>query len=71
MRTAQLADLLRPESLDDLVGQDHLFGRSGIIRRMLSNGRIERDDRLAAGCERSASGHKEYLWHKRVAALFG
>ncbi|MBQ7728125.1 MAG: replication-associated recombination protein A [Clostridia bacterium] len=40
MRTAQLADLLRPESLDDLVGQDHLFGRSGIIRRMLSNGRI-------------------------------
>ena len=40
MRTAQLADLLRPETLDDIVGQDHLFGKSGIIRRMLNNGRI-------------------------------
>ncbi|MBQ7172722.1 MAG: replication-associated recombination protein A [Clostridia bacterium] len=37
---AQLADLLRPESFDDIVGQDHLFGERGVIRRMLAGGRI-------------------------------
>ena len=37
---AQLADLLRPESFDDIVGQDHLFGERGVIRRMLESGRI-------------------------------
>ncbi|MBQ9415309.1 MAG: replication-associated recombination protein A [Clostridia bacterium] len=40
MRTAQLADLLRPQTLDDLVGQPHLFGPRGVIRRMLENGRL-------------------------------
>lgn len=37
---AQLADLLRPESFDDIVGQDHLFGERGVVRRMLESGRI-------------------------------
>ncbi len=37
---AQLADLLRPESFDDIVGQDHLFGERGVVRRMLAGGRI-------------------------------
>ena len=40
MKTAQLADLLRPESFADLAGQEHLFGERGVIRRMLSGGRI-------------------------------
>lgn len=40
MRNAQLADLLRPKSLDGIVGQSHLFGEKGVIRRMLSGGRI-------------------------------
>ena len=40
MKNAQLADLLRPEDLDGIVGQDHLFGARGVIRRMLSGGRI-------------------------------
>lgn len=40
MKNAQLADLLRPERFDDIVGQDHLFGEKGVIRRMLSGGRI-------------------------------
>ena len=40
MRNAQLADLLRPQNIDEIVGQSHLFGERGIIRRMLSGGRI-------------------------------
>jgi len=40
MRNAQLADLLRPQSIDDIVGQEHLFGEKGVIRRMLAGGRL-------------------------------
>ena len=40
MRNAQLADLLRPQSIDGIVGQKHLFGERGVIRRMLDGGRI-------------------------------
>ena len=37
---AQLADLLRPDSFDQIVGQDHLFGERGVVRRMIESGRI-------------------------------
>lgn len=40
MRNRQLADLLRPRTFDDIVGQDHLFGDKGVVRRMVGNGRI-------------------------------
>ena len=40
MRNRQLADLLRPRTFDDIVGQDHLFGEKGVVRRMVGNGRI-------------------------------
>lgn len=40
MRNAQLADLLRPQTIDDIAGQKHLFGERGVIRRMLDSGRI-------------------------------
>ncbi len=40
MKNEQLADLLRPDSMDDIVGQDHLFGAHGVIRRMLAGGRV-------------------------------
>ena len=40
MKNAQLADLLRPTTIDDIVGQDHLFGKKGVIRRMLESGRM-------------------------------
>ena len=40
MKNAQLADILRPETMDEIVGQKHLFGQKGIIRRMLMSGRI-------------------------------
>ena len=40
MRNEQLADLLRPNSIDDIAGQKHLFGERGVIRRMMNGGRI-------------------------------
>ncbi|MAZ76676.1 MAG: AAA family ATPase [Micavibrio sp.] len=33
-----LADLLRPQSFDGVVGQDHLLGDDGVLTRMLSGG---------------------------------
>lgn len=35
-----LADILRPQSFDDMVGQAHLFGERGILRRMMEKGRM-------------------------------
>ena len=40
MNHTQLADLMRPKTLDDIVGQTHLFGERGVIRRMLRGGRL-------------------------------
>ena len=40
MKNAQLADLLRPTDFDGIIGQDHLFGPKGVVRRMLAGGRI-------------------------------
>ena len=37
---APLADRLRPRSLDEVVGQDHLLGPEGPIRRMVEGGRL-------------------------------
>jgi putative ATPase len=37
---APLADRLRPRSLDEVVGQDHLLGEGGPIRRMIEAGRL-------------------------------
>lgn len=40
MRNEQLADILRPKSFDDIVGQEHLFGERGVVRRMVDSGRV-------------------------------
>jgi len=37
---APLADRLRPRSLDDIVGQDHLTGPDGAIGRMVAAGKL-------------------------------
>ena len=34
------AELLRPKTIDDIVGQEHLFGPRGVVRRILASGRI-------------------------------
>ena len=44
-----LADRLRPESIEDVVGQDHLLGPEGPIGRMLAQGPADavlRDERV-------------------------
>ena len=40
MNTKPLAQRLRPESLDDIIGQQHLVGEKGIIRKCLEKGTI-------------------------------
>lgn len=34
-----LAEQMRPQSLDDIVGQDHLLGKESLIRRSIANGK--------------------------------
>ncbi|MCR9251248.1 MAG: replication-associated recombination protein A [bacterium] len=38
--TRPLAERMRPSSLDDLTGQDHLVGPEGVLRRAIKNGQI-------------------------------
>ncbi len=38
--TSPLPQRLRPRSIDDIVGQKHLFGENGAIRRMLQRGYV-------------------------------
>ena len=40
MKNTQTADILRPKTFDDIVGQPHLFGERGVLRRMVEGGRI-------------------------------
>lgn len=40
MTNTPLAERLRPRSLDDYIGQTHLVGPDGIIRRMIETGRV-------------------------------
>ena len=35
-----LADRLRPQKLDEVVGQDHLVGENAPLGRMIKNGKI-------------------------------
>jgi putative ATPase len=37
---APLAERLRPRTIDEVVGQEHLLGEAGPIRRMIANGRL-------------------------------
>ena len=35
-----LADILRPESLDEVFGQEHILGEKGILRRLVDSGNV-------------------------------
>lgn len=35
-----LAERMRPRSLDDYVGQEHLVGPNAVLRRMIDSGRL-------------------------------
>lgn len=37
---APLAEKLRPETLDDFIGQEHILGKDGILRRIIDSDRI-------------------------------
>ncbi len=38
--TRPLADLMRPQTIDDIVGQVDLLGENGIVRRMVNSGNL-------------------------------
>ena len=40
MNQIRTAEALRPKSFDDIVGQAHLFGSQGVVRKMLASGRV-------------------------------
>ncbi len=40
MEYRPLADELRPESLDEVVGQDHILGKDSMLRRIIASGQI-------------------------------
>ncbi len=40
IKNTPLAQRMRPEKIDDIVGQKHLFGEKGTVRRMLSRGYV-------------------------------
>ena len=35
-----LADKIRPTELDDMVGQEHIIGKDGILRRIIESGNV-------------------------------
>ena len=35
-----LADLLRPQSLDEVFGQEHILGENGVLRRLVESGKV-------------------------------
>ena len=40
MATKPLADRMRPTNFDEIAGQAHLVGKNGIIKKLVSSGRI-------------------------------
>src|ERR1700712_6076505 len=40
MSVAPLAERMRPDALDDLVGQQHLTGRGSILRTAIEQGKV-------------------------------
>ena len=73
-----LADRVRPETVDDIAGQAHLFGTNGILRRMLTRGVIPSmiffgppgcGKTTAAGVIAKASGKTLYKLNATTASL--
>ena len=40
MAVSPLAERLRPQNLDEYIGQSHLVGPGGILRRMIEQGTV-------------------------------
>ena len=37
-----LADLLRPTTLDEVFGQEHILGEGAVLRRLIDSGNMEK-----------------------------
>ena len=46
--TTPLAERMRPRDLDEVVGQEHLVGKEGILRKALAGGHAAEHDPLGA-----------------------
>lgn len=40
MENQPLADLIRPKTLDEVVGQEHLLGKNGVLRKLIESKKI-------------------------------
>lgn len=40
MQNSPLADRIRPQTIDDVVGQEHLIGKDKLLRRIIENGEV-------------------------------
>ena len=40
MQSNRITEELRPRCFDDIVGQTHLFGKNGVVRKMIESGRV-------------------------------
>ncbi len=78
MQTTPLADAIRPKSMDEIVGQKHLFGEKGVLRRMVDMGRVSNmifygppgtGKTTAASVIAAASGMEFYKLHATTASL--
>ena len=47
-----LAERMRPKTLDEYVGQQHLVGQGAVLRRMIESGHIYAEccDKWCEGC---------------------
>ena len=40
MQYRPLADEIRPQTLEDVVGQSHILGKNGVLRRIIESGQV-------------------------------
>ena len=69
-----LADRLRPQSLDEVVGQDHLLGPEGPIRRMATAHRLAAELVAGGALQRRTDGRFEVgrlMWSAGLLAPVG
>ncbi len=78
MQTTPLADAIRPQNMDEIVGQKHLFGEKGVLRRMVNMGRVSNmifygppgtGKTTAASVIAAASGMEFYKLNATTASL--
>ncbi len=78
MSQKPLADRLRPKTLDEMVGQGHLVGKNGVLRRLLDAGRVTNmilsgppgtGKTTAAGIIAAAAGMPLYRLNATTASL--